>query len=171
MSMMILGELCNFGAYAFVAAIVVVRLLASQHHCPTFLLIALWGVDANGRSVCRHLRRSFVDIPQGEAVAIRLDRLRTVYSWQYHYSGQLYAPSPPEACISSDTTPRALSSMHQNSNRPTLSRNSRISFSPQAFLPMVVSSLPPRWSLLSSSRPSTGRATCCGTIHRLNTRD
>lgn len=43
--MMIIGELCNFGAYAFVAAIIVVRAKSQAYSSsspePTFYLLAL----------------------------------------------------------------------------------------------------------------------------------
>jgi hypothetical protein len=61
MIMMILGELCNFGAYAFVEAIVVVRTLCCLSY---ILLILLWRSDSTRSAVGRHLRDIIFDISQ-----------------------------------------------------------------------------------------------------------
>ena len=52
---MILGELCNFAAYAFVEALVVVRILVMQTSSPSNFL-----TDTHGRAFGRNLCYTFI---------------------------------------------------------------------------------------------------------------
>lgn len=82
MIIMILGELCNFGAYAFVEAIIVVSptpnsvcLRAKPH---------MWLSDPYGRSLCGHIVHTVALFAQGEAIPIRMDIVYTVPAWSVH---------------------------------------------------------------------------------------
>ena len=63
MIIMILGELCNFGAYAFVEAIIVVR-LNFFHLVFAPIESAFCASDTHGRALRRHLVNTIPLFPQ-----------------------------------------------------------------------------------------------------------
>ena len=77
MIIMILGELCNFGAYAFVEAIIVVcSLRAVVSSASTRQQHSV--IDTHGRTLRRCLLDSVPLLPQGTVVALRLDLFYSV---------------------------------------------------------------------------------------------
>lgn len=77
MIIMILGELCNFAAYAFVEAIIVVCALFTYTKVLT-RRTCLSSPDAVGRSLCRHILAFIALPPRRKAVLVRLDLLRSM---------------------------------------------------------------------------------------------
>jgi len=79
------GEICNFAAYAFVEAIVVVRpflvfkAVARKPYSRT---------DPHGRIICRDIRYSVPRRPQRETVSLWMDRVYSMYPRGVHPSSE-----------------------------------------------------------------------------------
>ena len=81
MTIMILGELCNFAAYAFTEAIIVVRLFFGTLFFPKLNSLLQ---DTHGRTLCRDILTAFPLLPGRETLTLRLDRVAAVPTWFLH---------------------------------------------------------------------------------------
>src|SRR5258705_11739795 len=81
MWMMIIGELMNFGAYAFTSAIIVV---SAAILLPLKAVISISSLDTPRRIVCRDMCLAIVDISQGKTFAVRVDWLLSVHRGQHY---------------------------------------------------------------------------------------
>ena len=78
------GEICNFAAYAFVEAIVVVRrfsTLSKRYNKNPYLC-----PDPHGCIIRRDIRHPVPHRPQREIVSLRLDWFYSMYPWGLHPS-------------------------------------------------------------------------------------
>ena len=73
---MIIGELMNFGAYAFTSAIIVVSVPILP---PGEASISIFSLDTTRRIIRSYMCRAIVHFSQGKTFAVRMDWLSTVH--------------------------------------------------------------------------------------------
>lgn len=101
----------------------------------------LGGSDSYGGALSRYLCHLVIHISQGEAFAVRMDWLWTVYRWEYHHCGKFEIIW----CMRSRThlpSNSSNSSTPPNNNLLALSRSLNICFLLLGSSHMGVSSLP-----------------------------